>query len=71
MDDGIRAELIEWQARCGDLQNSVERLREERDKARDSVDLLLHDNEELTTKLRQAEAMVGRLTMMLQGAEAE
>lgn len=66
MDDNLRAELIEWQARCGDLQNSVERLREERDAARSSVDLLMHENDALETKLREATALVGRLTIALQ-----
>lgn len=66
MDDSLRAELIEWQARCGDLQNSVERLREERDAARSSVDLLMHENDALETKLREATALVGRLTIALQ-----
>lgn len=66
MDDNLRAELIEWQSRCGDLQNSVERLREERDAARSSVDLLMHENEALETKLREATALVGRLTIALQ-----
>ena len=41
--DGMRAELIEWQARCADLSNSLERMREERDAARASVDLLWGD----------------------------
>jgi predicted nucleic acid-binding Zn-ribbon protein len=39
----MRAELIEWQARCADLSNSLERMREERDAARASVDLLWGD----------------------------
>ena len=41
--DGMRAELIEWQARCADLSNSLERMRKERDAARASVDLLWGD----------------------------
>ena len=69
MDDSLRAELIEWQSRCGDLQNSVERLREERDAARSTVDLLLHEVAKWETKLREATALVDRLTIALQTGE--
>lgn len=71
--DGIRAELIEWQARCSDLSNSLERMREERDAARASVDLLWGDLVKLEDlyqmmkeSTRQALAENGYLKVKLQ-----
>jgi hypothetical protein len=71
--DGIRAELIEWQARCADLSNSLERMREERDAARASVDLLWGDLVKLEDlyqmmkeSTRQALAENGYLKIKLQ-----
>lgn len=66
MTDAMRAELIEWQSRCGDLQNSVERLREERDSARATVDLMLHENHRLEEALREANATISRLRIHIQ-----
>ena len=66
MTDAMRAELIEWQSRCGDLQNAVERLREERDAARASVDLLVHENHVLEENLREANATISRLRIHIQ-----
>lgn len=71
--DGIRAELIEWQARCADLSNSLERMREERDAARASVDLLWADlvkledlYQTMKESTRQALAENGYLKVKLQ-----
>lgn len=66
MTDPMRAELIEWQARCGDLQNSVERLRDERDSARATVDLMLHENHRLEEALREANTTISRLRIHIQ-----
>lgn len=71
--DELRAELIEWQARCNDLSNSLERMREERDAARSSVDLLWGDlvkledlYQTMKESTRQALAENGYLKMRLQ-----
>lgn len=70
MSDDLRAELIEAQARIADLSNSNERLREERDSARTSVDLLLHDAAEKDEIIKQHTATIDRLRLALsQGSE--
>jgi hypothetical protein len=68
--DGEMAELIEWQARCGDLSNSLETVREERDSARSSVDLLMHENIRLEELTRQMQGWIDRLRLHIaQGVE--
>lgn len=64
------AELIEWQSRCADLQNANETLREERDHARASVDLLMHECAKLEARVTELSAFVDRLRIAVQqGAE--
>ena len=68
--DGEMAELIEWQARCGDLSNALETVREERDSARSSVDLLMHENARLEELTRQMQGWIDRLRLHIaQGVE--
>lgn len=77
MDNVMMAELTEWQTRAAELQNAVERLTEQRDAARASVDLLMHDNHDLqvqvnamTDHYHKALATIERLRIyMQQGAE--
>ncbi len=64
------AELIEWQARSNDLSTSLERVREERDAARSSCDLLMNEVARLEEELRNASATIGRLRLHIaQGVE--
>lgn len=70
MTESMRAELIEWQARAADLQNSVERLREERDAARSSIDLLMHEIACLEQEIRKDQSIIDRLRLHIaQGVE--
>jgi hypothetical protein len=64
------AEAIEWQTRAGDLQNAVEKLREERDAARASCDLLLHEIFEANSVNKEQAAIIDRLRLHIaQGIE--
>lgn len=66
MNNDQIAAITEAAARVADLQNALERMREERDAARSSVDLLLHENSELEAKLSSATATIDRLRIHLQ-----
>lgn len=51
-DENIRlAEMIEAEARIHDLETALELVREQRDRARASVDLLLHELSEATARI--------------------
>lgn len=66
-DENIRiAFLMEAEARIIDLELSLETVREQRDKARASVDLLLHENARLEEQLIAARARIDRLTLHIQ-----
>ena len=70
MTESMRAEMIEWQVRAADLQNSVERLREERDAARSSIDLLMHESASLEQKIHDQQSIIDRLRLHIaQGIE--
>jgi len=64
MSDGNErmAELIEWQARCSDAQNSIERLREERDALLSTVVAHRQREDALVTRITELEATVQRMT---------
>ena len=64
MSDGNErmAEIIEWQARCSDAQNSIERLREERDGLLSTISALRHREDALVTRLTELEESVSRLS---------
>jgi predicted nuclease with TOPRIM domain len=56
------AEMIEWQARCNDAQNSIERLREERDGLLNTIFSLTQREDALVSRLTELEAIVVRMT---------
>ena len=56
------AEMIEWQARCNDAQNSIERLREERDGLLNTIFSLSQREDALVSRLTELEAIVVRMT---------
>ena len=56
------AELIEWQARCSDAQNSIERLREERDALLSTIVAHRQREDALVTRITELEATVQRMT---------
>lgn len=60
------AAIQEAQARVADLMTANERLREEREAARATVDLLLHENAALEQSLSDARARIDRLMLHLQ-----
>jgi len=64
MSDGNErmAELIEWQARCSDAQNSIERLREERDGLLSTISALRQREDALVTRITELEESVSRLS---------
>jgi chromosome segregation ATPase len=77
MTDTLAAELAMWDARCNDLQNSLDRLREERDELKEQNEKMVWDlnitiqasidiNRELATYKQMVERM--RIAMA-QGAE--
>lgn len=61
MTDADRATLIECEARVADLSNSLERVREERDRARDLAALLEHALAEESRLLSSCRADLDRL----------
>lgn len=70
-------ELAMWDARCNDLQNSLDRLREERDELKEQTAQLIKDlnlsiqaSIELNRELSTYKQMVERMRIaMAQGAE--
>lgn len=70
-------ELAMWDARCNDLQNSLDRLREERDELKEQTTQLIKDlnlsiqaSIELNRELSTYKQMVERMRIaMAQGAE--
>ena len=56
------AEMIEWQARCSDAQNSIERLREERDALLSTIDSMRQKEDALVTRVTELEAIVQRMS---------
>lgn len=60
------AAMLEAQARIAELETVAERLRDERDRARASVDLLLHENATLEEQTKTLTATIDRLRLHLQ-----
>ena len=56
------AEIIEWQARCSDAQNSIERLREERDALLSTIVSMRQKEDALVERVTELEAVVQRMT---------
>lgn len=64
MSDGNErmAELIEWQARCSDAQNSIERLREERDALLTTIVSYGQREDALIERVTELESTVQRMS---------
>lgn len=60
------AAMLEAQTRIAELETVAERLRDERDRARASVDLLLHENAILEEQTKMLAATIDRLRLHLQ-----
>jgi BMFP domain-containing protein YqiC len=56
------AEMIEWQTRCSDAQNSIERLREERDALLSTIVSMRQKEDALVTRVTELEAIVQRMS---------
>lgn len=72
-DNGIQAEMQHWQARCDEMQVSIERLRESRDearaetdRARTSCDLLMAETARLEQIISEQGSRIDRLTIHIQ-----
>ena len=69
----MQAEMQHWQARCDEMQVSIERMRESRDearaetdRARTSCDLLMDEITRLEHIISEQGARIDRLTLHLQ-----
>jgi BMFP domain-containing protein YqiC len=64
MSDGNErmAELIEWQSRCSDAQNSIERLREERDALLNTIVSMRQKEDALVERVTELESTVQRMS---------
>ena len=70
MSDDIRAELQHWQARTDEMQVAIERIREDRDEARNKALLLESTNQMLMDEVKQLRSMIERVQVaMSQGQE--
>lgn len=70
MSEDTRAELQHWQARCDEMQVAIERVREDRDEARNKALLLEATNQMLTDEVKQLRSMIERVQVaMSQGQE--
>ena len=70
MSEDMRAELQHWQARTDEMQVALERVREDRDEARNKVLLLEATNQMLMDEVKQLRSMIERIQVaMSQGQE--
>jgi len=77
MTDAQVSELAMWDARCNDLQNSLDRLREERDELKQeneklmwNLDIAVQASIDINRELSTYKQMVERMRIaMAQGAE--
>ena len=70
MSDDMKAELQHWQARTDEMQVAIERLREDRDEARNKALLLESTNQLLMGEVKQLRSMIERVQVaMSQGQE--
>jgi predicted nucleic acid-binding Zn-ribbon protein len=77
MTDTLAAEMAMWDARCNDLQNSLDRVREERDELKQQNEQLVKDlnitiqaSIDLNRELSTYKQMVERMRIaMAQGVE--
>ena len=70
MSEDMRAELQHWQARTEEMQVALERVREDRDEARNKALLLDTTNQMLMDEVKQLRSMIERIQVaMSQGQE--
>lgn len=70
MSESQQAELQHWQARCDEMQVALDRVREERDEARNQALLLDSTNQLLMSEVKQLRSMIERVQVaMSQGQE--
>ena len=70
MSEDMRAELQHWQARTDEMQVALERVREDRDEARNKALLLETTNQILMDEVKQLRSMIERIQVaMSQGQE--
>jgi predicted nucleic acid-binding Zn-ribbon protein len=70
MSEDMRAELQHWQARTDEMQVALERVREDRDEARNKALLLETTNQMLMDEVKQLRSMIERIQVaMSQGQE--
>ena len=77
MTDAQASELAMWDARCNDLQNSLDRVREERDELKQenekliwNLDIAVQASIDINRELSTYKQMVERMRIaMAQGAE--
>ena len=70
MSEDMRAELQHWQARTDEMQVAIERVREDRDEARNKALLLDTTNQMLMDEVKQLRSMIERIQVaMSQGQE--
>jgi chromosome segregation ATPase len=70
MSEDMKAELQHWQARTDEMQVAIERVREDRDEARNKLILVEATNQMLTDEVKQLRSMIERVQVaMSQGQE--
>ena len=70
MSEDMKAELQHWQARTDEMQVAIERVREDRDEARNKALLLETINQMLMDEVKQLRSMIERIQVaMSQGQE--
>jgi len=70
MSEDMKAELQHWQARTDEMQVAIERVREDRDEARNKNLLLETTNQMLMDEVKQLRSMIERVQVaMSQGQE--
>jgi predicted PP-loop superfamily ATPase len=70
MSEDMKAELQHWQARTDEMQVAIERVREDRDEARNKALLLETTNQMLIDEVKQLRSMIDRIQVaMSQGQE--
>lgn len=70
MSEDMKSELQHWQARTDEMQVALDRVREERDEARNKVLLLESTNQLLMADVKQLRSMLDRVRIaMSEGQE--
>jgi predicted nucleic acid-binding Zn-ribbon protein len=70
MSEDMKAELQHWQGRTDEMQVALDRVREERDEARNKALLLESSNQLLMGEVKQLRSMIERVQVaMSQGQE--